>query len=152
MITRRAQSRFRSERGATTLLTLGLAVVLLGLGGLGIDLWRVIAERHAIVSVADSMAAAAAGAVDTDAARNQGVLVLDDAQARANADAALAHATLPRSMTTAVVADVTADTVVVTATGSVRLTFLGLITPDDVSAIPIAVEVHARGNPAALDL
>jgi Flp pilus assembly protein TadG len=65
------------------------------LGGLGVDLWRAVAERRQLSSMADSAATAAANGVDVDALR-AGALRLDAQQARA-----IARATLDRDPHTA---------------------------------------------------
>ncbi len=54
----------RSERGSATMWMIGLSMLLLVLGGLSMDLWRVLAERRLLASVADSAAVAAASALD----------------------------------------------------------------------------------------
>jgi Flp pilus assembly protein TadG len=83
------------ERGTVTLWVLGLCVSLLFLGGLGLDLWRAVAERRQLSSMADSAATAAANGVDVDALR-AGTLRLEPERARA-----IARATLERDPHTA---------------------------------------------------
>jgi len=76
------------ERGTVTLWVLGLCVSLLFLGGLCVDLWRAVAERRQLSSMADSAATAAANGVDVGALR-AGTLRLDPDRARAIARASL---------------------------------------------------------------
>lgn len=48
---------------------LGLSMILMVLGGLSMDLWRVLGERRLLASVADSAAVAAASALDLESIR-----------------------------------------------------------------------------------
>jgi Flp pilus assembly protein TadG len=83
-----------NERGTITLWVLGLCISLLFLGGLSLDLWRAVADRRQLSSMADTAATAAANGVDLEALR-AGVLRLDPVRARAIALASLesdAHA------------------------------------------------------------
>lgn len=66
----------RNERGTVTLWVLGCCLIVLLLGGLVLDMWRVIDARRELVSMADSAAAAGATALDDDAA-HLGRLQLD---------------------------------------------------------------------------
>ena len=77
----------RDERGTMTLWVLGLCIAVLFLGGLSLDLWRVIAVRRSLVAMADAGATAGANGLDQAALRD-GVLRLDPVVARADADAA----------------------------------------------------------------
>jgi hypothetical protein len=76
------------ERGTVTLWVLGLCISLMFLGGLGLDLWRAVAERRQLSSMADSAATAGANGVDVDALR-RGVLRLDPERARGIASSTL---------------------------------------------------------------
>lgn len=58
--------KWREESGQITLWVLGLAVALLGLGGISVDLWRVMGERSELAVIADSAAVAGANGVDVD--------------------------------------------------------------------------------------
>jgi hypothetical protein len=86
------RARSADERGTVTLWVLGLCVSLLFLGGLGLDLWRAVAERRQLSAMADSAATAAANGIDVDALR-AGTLQLDPERARA-----IARATLDRDL------------------------------------------------------
>lgn len=68
-----------SERGSITLWVLGLSIAILFVGGLSVDLWRVMSDRRELSAVADSAAAAAASALDTDYWRDEGLIRLDPA-------------------------------------------------------------------------
>ena len=60
--------------GTVTLWVLGLCVVVLFLGGLGLDLWRGIATRRELSAMADAVATAAANGVDEQALRADGTV------------------------------------------------------------------------------
>lgn len=68
----------RGERGTVTLYVLGLCVSVLFLGGLSVDLWRVVAVRRDLATMADAAAAAGADGVDEDALRRGEVLLDPD--------------------------------------------------------------------------
>jgi hypothetical protein len=76
------------ERGTITLWVLGLCISLLFLGGLSLDLWRAVAVRRELSSMADTAATAAANGVDEGALR-AGTLQLDPVRARAIARASI---------------------------------------------------------------
>ena len=80
--------RRTDERGTITLWVLGLSISLMFLGGLSLDLWRAVADRRQLSSMADTAASAAANGIDVDALR-AGALRLDPARARAIALASL---------------------------------------------------------------
>ena len=48
------RGRERDERGTITLWVLGLCISLMFLGGLSLDLWRAVAERRQLSSMADT--------------------------------------------------------------------------------------------------
>ncbi len=60
----------RGERGSVTIWMLGLSLVLFALGGLSIDLWRILAERRTLSAAADAAAIAVVSAIDLDAYRD----------------------------------------------------------------------------------
>lgn len=74
--------KFRDESGQITLWVLGLAVALLGLGGISVDLWRVMGERSELAVIADSAAVAGANGVDVDWFRATGEVRLLEPLAR----------------------------------------------------------------------
>ena len=65
-LTRRLEGRLRGrdDRGFLTIWLLGLCLLLLVLGGVSLDLWRVFSERQALAGLADSAALAGAGGLD----------------------------------------------------------------------------------------
>lgn len=60
----------RGERGSVTIWMLALSMVLMVLGGLSIDLWRVLAERRLLAATADAAAVAAVSAIDLSVYRD----------------------------------------------------------------------------------
>ena len=69
-------ARSRDERGTMTLWVLGLCIAVLFLGGLSLDLWRVITVRRSLVAMADTGATAGANGLDQGCVAG-GVLHLD---------------------------------------------------------------------------
>ena len=65
------------EQGSVTLFMLGLGVALLLLGGIALDLWRLLGDRRELSSLADAAAIAATSGLDIDGFRETGVAVLD---------------------------------------------------------------------------
>ncbi len=84
-MSRTPELRWRSERGSVTLWGIGLTLVLFGFAGVVVDAWRAFAVRQDLAGMADSAAAAGATALDEDAYRATGAVVLDPdvAQTRA---------------------------------------------------------------------
>lgn len=64
----------RGERGSVTIWILALSMVLMVLGGLSIDLWRVLAERRLLAATADAAAVAAVSAIDLSLYRDPTVI------------------------------------------------------------------------------
>ena len=69
------------DRGAAPIWFLGLALCVLMVGALSSELWRVIGERQELTAIADAAAIAAAGALDLDAYRMSGEVVLSSEEA-----------------------------------------------------------------------
>ena len=80
----------RDQHGMITLWILGLTISVMFLGGLGLDLWRAVATRREISTMADAAATAGANGLDEGALRS-GDLQLDDARVRALVAAELAQ-------------------------------------------------------------
>lgn len=74
--------RLREESGQITIWVLGLAVALLGLGGISVDLWRVMSERSELALIADSAAVAGANGIDVDWFRATGEVRLVESLAQ----------------------------------------------------------------------
>jgi len=129
------------ERGTITLWVLGLCIALMFLGGLSLDLWRAVAERRQLSSMADSAATAAANGVDVEALR-AGTLRLDPVRARAIALASLdedPHAAVLDGIDVTVVG----NRVTVTLRDHVRFSLLGIF----MGGRQFDIEVHASAQP-----
>jgi Flp pilus assembly protein TadG len=129
------------ERGTITLWVLGLCIALMFLGGLSVDLWRAVADRRELSSMADSAATAGANGVDVAALR-AGTLRLDPVRARAIALASLDEdehgGTLDR-----VDVEVVGNRVTVTLRDHVHFSLLGIF----LGGRHFDVEVHASAEP-----
>ena len=129
------------ERGTITLWLLGCCVMLLVLGGLGVDLGRGFSERRALHAAADAAALAGAGALDESEYRATGRLVLVPTLAEARARDSLAGQFDTRSLRSVrVFAD--REHVEVVVDGEVDLSLLRLIAQE-----PMRVQVHATAVP-----
>lgn len=69
--------RQSGECGSVTVFGLGMLILILAVGAISIDMWRVVAARHELRQLADAAATAGADAIDVAAYRSTGVLVLD---------------------------------------------------------------------------
>jgi Flp pilus assembly protein TadG len=134
--------RGSGEEGTVVLWLLGLCMVLLLLGGLSLDLWRVLGERRALAGLADSAAIAGATAIDEGAFRTSGAVRLDTDLARRRALESIAAQVRPATLTGAD-AVATADAVTVVVEGRVPLTLLRLVAPQG----GIDVSVRAVSGP-----
>lgn len=133
--------RDASEQGTITLWLLGCCLMLLALGGLGVDLGRGFSERRALHSAADAAALAGAGAIDEAEYRSTGQLVLVPAVAEARARDDLARQLDTRSLRSfRVFAD--RERVEVVVDGDVDLSLLRLLAEE-----PMRVQVHATAVP-----
>lgn len=139
--------RSRGERGTVTLWVLGLCMSVLALGGISVDLWRVVAVRRDLAAMADAAAAAGAGAADPVALR-AGEVRIDPALARRLAGENLASqgdaAVVDR---VAVAVDPAGTEVEVVLGADVELTLLRLFGGP---RAPFDVEVVSRAEPRRL--
>jgi len=131
----------RTERGSATLFVLGLCLSLLFVGGIGIDLWRVIAVRREVFALADAVATSAANGVDPDALR-AGTVVLDGGRVRSLAGDALRRYDAASGLD-AVEVDVVDGEVVVAVEDRVPMSLLGIF----VRGEPIRVRATAHARP-----
>jgi Flp pilus assembly protein TadG len=131
----------RDEHGTITLWILGLSISLLFLGGLSLDLWRAVAERRQLSSMADSAAAAAANGIDLEALRS-GTLHLDPVRARAIALASLDEDPHSAALD-AVDVEFTGDRITVTLRDHVRFSLLGIF----MGGQHFEIAVHASAQP-----
>lgn len=79
-----------NERGSVTFWLLGLSLLLMAVGGIGLDLWRALEVRRDLAATADAAAAAAVSAIDEAHWRETGEVRLDTSMARDRALASLA--------------------------------------------------------------
>lgn len=79
----------KHERGSITILGLGMTLLLFVVGGISIDVWRVVAARQDLVQRADAAATAGANAIDVDEFRDTGFLILYEPDAIAAAESVL---------------------------------------------------------------
>jgi uncharacterized membrane protein len=132
-------TRVGGEGGQTTVLVVGLTMVVLAVTGLTVDGTRAFLFRRTLQSVADASAVAAAGEIDRTAYYASGGrdLVLDTRQADETARSWLAK----RGFDLHVNVDTNANEIHVIARGSLSSTFLSLV---GVRRIPVTAEAVAR--------
>ena len=70
------------QRGSITLWSLGLGICLLVVGGIGLDMWAVVAMRARLVGVAEAIATGAASGISEVHWRDTGQIRLDPVRAR----------------------------------------------------------------------
>jgi uncharacterized membrane protein len=141
---RRGERDHRDERGTITLWVLGLCLCVLFLGGLSLDLWRGIALRRELQSMADASAVAGADGLDEQSLRAGGA-ELDPERVRQLASETL-EAQSGAVHVDAMTVDVVDDQVVVRMQGHVRTTLLSFVLGDR----PFAVAVRATAEPRRL--
>lgn len=135
--------RGSDDAGWVTLWLLGLAVMLLALGGLSLDLWRVFSERRDLAGAVDAAAAAGASGIDAGRFRATGELALDPPVVEALVAENLAAQTDLRSLTHVAV-EANSRAVTVTAVGAVDLTLTRTLIPLG----PLTIRVDATAEPA----
>ena len=135
------RARMHDERGTMTLWVLGLCIAVLFLGGLSLDLWRVIAVRRSLVAMADAGATAGANGLDQTALR-ENVLRIDPVLARAQASQALRQQTGWDAIEAADI-DIVGNRVTVTVQTHVDFTLLGIF----VHGNPVEVRASASAEP-----
>jgi Flp pilus assembly protein TadG len=142
----RVSALSRSERGTVTLWLLGLALMLLPLGGLGVDLGRSFSSRRALSAAADAAALAGSGAIDMDVYRANGAVVIDPLAATQRARRSIVDQLDSDDLRRfAVRSDATSVTVEVE--GVVDLTLLRLVR----GAEPFTVRVSSTARPVLRD-
>ena len=133
------------ERGSITVWLLGLAVLLLFVGGLSLDLWRAFGARQLLANAADAAAIAGSTGIDTARFRDTGQIVLDPGLAGERVRDSLAHqGGVPLSEPPAVEVDPDPPQVAVVLTGKVRLTLLHVLLPYQP---PLTIQVRAVSVP-----
>jgi uncharacterized membrane protein len=136
-----------NDRGSITFWVLGLAIAVLFLGGLSVDLWRVMSERRELAAVADSAAAAGASALDVDHWRDAGeVRLLDDGAADLAGRVIEQHG-VATELSEPVGVSVSGDSVQITLTREVDLTLLRMLMLGD-DPLVVRVISTARAAPS----
>jgi Flp pilus assembly protein TadG len=131
------------EAGTVTLFVLGLCVAVLFLGGLGVDLWRAVAVRRELSSIADAAATAGANAV-VESELRAGRVVLDRARAESLAvEAIRAHRTRGFEDVRIVVD----DDVTVTLRDDVPFSLLGIFLGGDEFVVQVRASAEPREVP-----
>ena len=146
---RRLEGRLGGDdRGFLTIWLLGLCLLLLVLGGVSLDLWRVFSERQALAGLADSASLAGAAGLDLDAAR-RGLVQLDLADAAGRARASIAaqadKGSLVLSSVNIVVGQDRSE-VTVSADGQVHLLLLRLLLADRPVSLHVSSTAAARSS------
>ena len=136
-----------NERGSITFWVLGLAIAVLFLGGLSVDLWRVMSERRELAAVADSAAAAGASALDVDHWRTAGEVRLLDDGAADLAGRVIAQHGVATELSEPVGVSVSGDSVQITLTREVDLTLLRILMLGD-DPLVVRVISTARAAPS----
>ena len=129
-----------SDRGSITFWTLGLAILMLGFGGLSVDLWRALAAHSHAAAVADAAAVAAGSAIDVDHYRETGEVLLDLSEVVSRVAATASSQQGPGDPVVSVVTASDRSTATVEAVGEVELGLLRILLPGEE---PIVVRAAA---------
>ena len=119
-----------SERGdAMIIWCLGLALLLLPLGGISLDLWHAVSQERALQSDASAAADAGASGINTTSYRRDGQVVLDPSVAVSLAETNLAeqHDLPPLSAAPIITVSPGDGQVTVELQADVRLTLLQIV-------------------------
>ncbi|NND84971.1 MAG: Tad domain-containing protein [Acidimicrobiia bacterium] len=126
------------DRGSVTIWMLGLVLILLGFGGLVLDLWRVLDAKHRVELIADTAAVAGAGMLDEGTYRRDGLVLLDEPRARQRA-----RSVLPDGLDDVGIAT-SPGAITVVVEERVELSLLQLLLPSEEAVV---VRGSARGSP-----
>jgi uncharacterized membrane protein len=138
--------RARGDDGTLTIWMLGLCLMLLLLGGIGLDLWRAFSERRALAAAADAAAIAGASALDEAAYRSQGAVQLAPGAAERHAAESLAEQVDRRALRGSTIrAD--GEAVYVEVSGSVDFSLLQLLSPGDTFEITVRAVARPQAAP-----
>lgn len=120
------------ERGSVTVFGLGLIVLILSVGAMSIDMWRVITVRQMLIHRADAAASAGADAIDIAEYRLTGRLMPDPVLAPLVADRMIDSEVDPAVASTSEVqardADGLPNDLVVSLSTEVDFALLGAVT------------------------
>jgi hypothetical protein len=137
----------REERGTVTLWVLGLCVCVLFLGGLSLDLWRGIALRRELQSMADASAIAGADGLDEGSLRAGGATLDPDRARRFALDALGAQSGAPKVDDADVDVDPATNRVVVRLRGHVQVSLLGVFLGDQRFDVAVSASAEPRRLP-----
>lgn len=139
----------RDERGeATVIWCLGLAVLLLPLGGISLDLWHGISDERALQSAAASAAAAGSSGIDQATYRQSGTVTLDPSLVQSLVAANLSRqSNLPAGWTLTAL-DVDANKVTVELKEPMPLTLLRVLLPQKSVTLTAVAESAATPSGA----
>jgi Flp pilus assembly protein TadG len=123
---------------------IGLAILLLPLGGISLDLWHAVSEERQLQTMASSAADAGASGVNTNVYRQTGQVILDPSTATALADANLADQTNPPTLSSPPAITVSPDDTQITVElqENVHLTLMGIVLPNR------SIHIDATGSAA----
>lgn len=140
-------TRRSGECGSITVFGLGMLILILAIGAISIDMWRVVAARHELRQKADAAATAGANVIDVAAYRSTGLLVLDPEAAPRAARSVLGDpATWEFTAAGAVEdrdGDGRTDDMVVTLSREVEFALLGMVTGQN----SVRVRVESIASP-----
>ncbi len=142
---RRKPATVRDERGdAMIIWCIGLAILLLPLGGISLDLWHAVSEERQLQTMASSAADAGASGVNTNVYRQTGQVILDPTTATALADANLADQTNPPVLSSQPAVIISPDDTQITVElqENVHLTLMGIVLPNR------SIHIDATGSAA----
>jgi uncharacterized membrane protein len=132
------------DRGQIVLWLLGLCVMLLFVGGISLDLWRVFSERRALAGIADAASIAGASGIDEQIFRDENLVVLDPTLAQQRALAAIGAQTDIGSLRPPLGVSATTEEIVVELGGEVPLTLMRVLMPDTPN---LSISVRAVSGP-----
>jgi hypothetical protein len=133
-----------------------VAMMLLIIGGLSVDLWRVLAEHRDVAGLVDGAATAGATGVDTEAIRAdpEAPILLEPGEARLRACEYLEHhgGLAPNCVAPGVGVSIVGDSITVRMERDVDLTLLRIVQAlsGDLAPIRVGAEATAaalRGTP-----
>ncbi|MEZ5230254.1 MAG: pilus assembly protein TadG-related protein [Acidimicrobiales bacterium] len=117
----------KPECGQVTLFGVGVVMMLLVVGGVSLDLWRVVAQHRALSEVADAAAAAGSNGIDIAHYRSSGDLALDPVLATSYVEWSVSTQDRPSSFRSARVTRVEPGRITVSVSGRVDFSLLSLV-------------------------
>lgn len=138
-------TEYRDDRGSTTVLVLGLALVTFAIAGLAVDGTRAFLYRRSLQNLGDSVATAAAAELDvTRYYRSGGDVIRLDKNSASEVGSSFSARRGPE---VDVSVRATGGEVVVVVRGEIATTFLGLAGVDSIPVAASATAVPVPGRP-----